>query len=223
MPRLPVHRERVQPRPQRTHPRDPGSLIARLRRGAHVALHARPGGRTLAVVGPISRFGSRTTLGVVRRVHGWAAVTAPELPPGHVGWFRVRGAPVTWSRTRSWIRVDLSARRMQIGRGRHVVENATVGIGQPGTPTPRGRFSITDKLSGPRFGPTYGRFILALSGSQTKGLSDWNGPKRVAIHGTSTPARIGKRASLGCVVASDRKLARIVHEVRLGTPVTITP
>lgn len=200
----------------------PSFLIARLRRGARLALHARPNGRVVTVVHPFSIFGSRTVLSVVRRAHGWVAATAPHLPNGSIGWFRARHAPVEWSRTRSWVKVDLSSRTVKVGHGRRVVDEARVGIGMPGTPTPRGRFAITDKLSGKRFGPAYGRFILALSGTQTSGLSNWHGPKRLAIHGTPNPAKIGRRASLGCLVTSDRKLARIVHEVRLGTPVIIT-
>jgi len=207
--------------PAQARPHTGTFLIARLRRGAQLPLRARPRGRVVTVVHPFTIFGSRTVLSAVERAHGWIAVTAPHLPNGSLGWFRMRHAPVEWSRIRSWVKVDLSARTITVGRGKHVVDRARVGIGQRGTPTPRGRFAITDKLHGPRFGPAYGRFILALSGTQTQGLSNWHGPKRLAIHGTPSPGKIGRRASLGCVVASDQKLARIVHEVHLGTPVII--
>jgi lipoprotein-anchoring transpeptidase ErfK/SrfK len=201
--------------------RAPRFLVVRLERGATLTLRARPRGPVVAHVAARTVFGSRTTLGVVRRAHGWTAVTAPELRNGRLGWFRTRGARVRWARTSSSITIDLSARRLEVRHGHRLVRRLTVGIGKAGTPTPRGRFAITDKLSGARFGPSYGRFILALSGRQTRGLADWPGPKRLAIHGTDAPGRIGARASFGCLIASDRTLARVIHEVRLGTPVII--
>ena len=72
-----------------------------------------------------------------------------------------------------------------------------VGVGRPGSPTPKGRFSITDKLSGRAYGGTYGCCILALSGRQPKPPPGRTGGDRLAIHGTNDPGSIGRRSSAG--------------------------
>jgi lipoprotein-anchoring transpeptidase ErfK/SrfK len=96
-----------------------------------------------------------------------------------------------------------------------------VGIGRPGSPTPAGRFSITDKLSGGTFGPFYGCCILALSGHQTNTPAGWQGGDRLAIHGTNDPGSIGVPSSAGCLHADAEDLKVLVRRVPLGTPVLI--
>src|SRR2546430_11974138 len=65
----------------------PAHLIARVRSGSVVALHARPFGRVVARVGARTRFGSRRALGVLGSRRGrWLAVTEAG----------VGGNPVVW-------------------------------------------------------------------------------------------------------------------------------
>jgi lipoprotein-anchoring transpeptidase ErfK/SrfK len=96
-----------------------------------------------------------------------------------------------------------------------------VGVGRAGSPTPTGRFAVTDKLSGSAYGPYYGCCILALSAHQTHLPPGWTGGDRVAIHGTNAPATIGAAASAGCLHAGEADLRTLMRRVPLGTPVFI--
>jgi lipoprotein-anchoring transpeptidase ErfK/SrfK len=96
----------------------------------------------------------------------------------------------------------------------------TVGVGAPSTPTPTGRFAVTDGLRAAAGSP-YGCCILALSGHQPHVPQGWAGGDRLAIHGTSDPATIGAAASLGCLHATDADLRRLMRIVSLGSIVTI--
>src|SRR2546429_9895091 len=78
------------PKPQ------PAHLIARVRSGSVVALHARPFGRVVARVGARTRFGSRRALGVLGSRRGrWLAVTEAGVggDPGVWGGARASGPP----------------------------------------------------------------------------------------------------------------------------------
>jgi lipoprotein-anchoring transpeptidase ErfK/SrfK len=98
-----------------------------------------------------------------------------------------------------------------------------VGIGRPGSPTPTGRFAVTDKLSGAPYGTVYGCCILALSAHQPNLPAGWKGGDRMAIHGTSDPASIGAPSSAGCLRAGDGDLRYLMRRLPLGTPVFIHP
>ena len=102
-------------------------------------------------------------------------------------------------------------------RGRKVLRRMRVGIGAPGTPTPTGRFAITDKLSGAGFGPVYGCCILALSGNQPHPPPGWDpSESRLAIHGGAQGA-----VSAGCLHARTAALRFLMAHVPLGTRITI--
>ena len=198
----------------------PEFVVARVREGDQVTVRARPRGPVVQRVGARTEFGTRRVLGVVRRSGGWIAAKLPQLGNRRLGWIR-RSRALKLDTTRTWIRADLSRRRVELRRGNRVVKRARVGIGRPGSPTPTGRFTITDKLPGRRFSPYYGRVILALSGRQPRTPPGWTGGDRLAIHGTNQPARVGERTSAGCLVARDEALAEIAREVPLGAPVVI--
>ena len=92
-----------------------------------------------------------------------------------------------------------------------------VTVGAPSSPTPLGRFAVTDKLWMER-GSVYGCCALALSGNQTRGRL---AGVRLAIHGTRTPERLGRAASNGCARATARDLRRLMRTVPRGTPVRV--
>ena len=172
-------------------------------------------------MGATTEFGSPQTLTVVKRSGGWAAVTSTDLPNGRLGWIRADSPATSAHRTKVSLRVDLSRRRLELLGGRRVLRRITVGIGRPGSPTPTGRFSITDKLSGAAYGPYYGCCILALSGHQTNTPAGWQGGDRLAIHGTDVPSSIGVPSSAGCLHAGAADLRALMRRVPLGTPVFI--
>jgi lipoprotein-anchoring transpeptidase ErfK/SrfK len=220
------HPARAEPRPwgaamRLSHParpaRPPSFLAARPR--GPLRLRSRPGGRTLTNLAPRSEFGSSQRPGVVRTRGAWLGLTTPALGNGRLGW--VRRSEVALARTRVSLRVDLSARVLILHRGRRQLRRLSVAIGSPQSPTPRGRFAVTDRLSGARFSPAYGCCILALSGHQPHPPAGWRSGNRLAIHGTQDPASIGRGASAGCLRAAEDDLRALMRAVPLGAPVFI--
>jgi lipoprotein-anchoring transpeptidase ErfK/SrfK len=205
---------------RRVAPAEPATYsVLRVRRT--VQLRSKPGGRVLASVAPSTQFGSPATLTVAAAHGGWVGVTSTDLPNGKLGWVKAKKGTFDQRRTRLAIRIDLSRRRLQLVAGKRVLHTAVVGIGRPGSPTPTGRFSITDKLPGGQYGPYYGCCILALSGHQTSTPAGWQGGNRLAIHGTNDPGSIGVPSSAGCLHAEAADLRTLMRQVPLGTPVFI--
>jgi L,D-transpeptidase catalytic domain len=198
----------------------PGTLIARVQAGRRVGLRLSPNGRVVTWLSSQTEFGSPQTFAVTRMLPGRRfAVVSTALGNGRVGWISARPGELRLSRTRLMLDVDLSSRLMRVRSGRRVLLSFRVGIGAPGTPTPVGRFAVTDKLSGAAYSPVYGCCILALSAHQTHLPSGWTGGNRIAIHGGSTAGAV----SNGCVHAPTVALRYLMRSVPLGTRVVIHP
>jgi lipoprotein-anchoring transpeptidase ErfK/SrfK len=204
---------RPAPKPQ------PTFSIVHLSPGRTVALRSKPGGDPIAHVSSTTQFGSETTLAVAAHRGRWIGVTSTDLPNGTIGWLKRDGLKT--STTHMAIRIDLSQRSLELRDGRRVVRRASVGIGRPGSPTPTGRFSVTDKMPGSRYSAFYGCCIVALSGHQVHTPPGWQGGNRLAIHGTNDPASIGVPSSAGCLHADADDLRYLMRRVPLGTPVFI--
>lgn len=196
-----------------------GYEIARLR--APVELYRFPGAAPLAAVGTRTEFGSPQTLTVVARRGSWSGVISSRTANNRLAWVKLGPANATLRTTRLKLVVSLSGRRLQLERGRTVVRTVTVGVGSPATPTPTGRFAITDKLPGFRFSPAYGASILALTGHQTRLPVSWPGGDRLAIHGTNAAWTVGAAASAGCLHARYAALRYLTANLPLGTLVVI--
>lgn len=170
---------------------------------------------------PLTEFRSPTVLAVVRQRGSWLGVLSSALPNGRVGWISARAALEVH---RSGYRVDasLSRREVVVHRNGRVVQRFPVAIGSEGTPTPTGRFAVTDKLLTTSASSPYGCCILALTGHQTSTPQGWGGGDRIAIHATNLPETIGTRASAGCLRAPADAIRRVVNTVPLGTLVTIS-
>ncbi len=196
-------------------------LIVRPNRpGAWLALRSRPGGgRVLVRVRSWTQFGRRPALAVVREAQGWLGLAAPELRNGRVGW--VRRDTVRISLTRVSLVADLSERTLTVRVGETAVRTIPVAVGGPGTPTPAGRFAVTDKFPGSLYGPYFGCCVLALSGHQPRLPAGWDGGDLLGIHGTNAAWSIGHAASAGCLRASDRDMRFMMRFVPVGTPVFI--
>jgi hypothetical protein len=194
----------------------PGPFGAQLLRP--VKLHDRPGGHVLTRLSTKTEFGSAQILAVARRRGGWLAVRTPLLPNGRIGWLReddrVRLLHEPWT-----LEIDLSRRRLIAHDGKRRAFSIPVAIGAPGTPTPTGRFGVTDRLR--MSGTTYGCCALALSANQPNIPQGWGGGTRIAIHGTTATGSIGTPASHGCIRASADGMRRLMDVVPLGATVRI--
>jgi lipoprotein-anchoring transpeptidase ErfK/SrfK len=126
---------------------------------------------------------------------------------------------VKLSRVQVALEVNLSARRLRVWRSGAILRRVDVAIGAASSPTPIGRFAVTDQLTG--FNTSaYGCCILALSGHQTHLPPFWTGGDRLAIHGGGG---IGSAVSTGCLHAGETDLRWLLRRVPLGTQVVIHP
>ena len=199
------------------------ALVASVATDATAVVRAHPDGPVLLRAGSRTEFGSPRTFLVVRTDGRWLGVTARELGNGRVGWVDSQLPGLRTARPAVAVDVDLSAKALTVTTGGRVLRRLTVGIGRPGSPTPTGRFSVTDKLAGARYGGVYGCCILALSGRQPNLPAGWRGGDRLAIHGSANAATIGRAASAGCLHAATQSLRYLMEALPLGTPVTIRP
>ena len=186
--------------------------------GHAMTLYARPGGRVIARVDH-SVFGGPAVSDVVRRVGPWLAVTSELVPNGQVAWVR-SGADVILAPVHDAIRVSLSARRLELYVDGKLVKSYTVAVGAPSSPTPTGRFSVAEKLSGARFGSVYGCCILGLTAHQPDPPAGWSRTQSyfVAIHGGGG---IGAAVSAGCLHLPNSELRHLMRVLPFGTPVFI--
>jgi hypothetical protein len=199
---------------------DPGMLTARIRPGRVIAVRSAPNGRVVARLSAQTEFGSPQTLAVTGAAAGHRLrVMTSTLANNRVGWVDAVPGAFRFAHTRVSLEVDLSRHELRVYTGRRLIRRSVVGIGAPATPTPIGRFSVTDKLNGASYSPVYGCCILALSGHQTNLPSGWTGGDRLAIHGGSTSGAV----STGCLHAASADLAYLMRAVPLGAQVVIHP
>jgi L,D-transpeptidase catalytic domain len=193
-----------------------GTIIASVKPGQRVALHASPNGRSVGIIGSRTVYGSRLTMPVVRRRGDWLGVISAAMPNGRLGWIKPEPEALTFGRVRLELEADLSRQLLRVWVHGRVVRRIRIGIGRPGTSTPTGRFSITDKMPVSSLGSSYGCCILALSGNQPHPPRGWTGGARLAIHGGAYGA-----VSAGCLHASSRDLRYLMRVVPLGTQIVI--
>jgi hypothetical protein len=182
-------------------------------------LYREPGGRVRIRLSPKTEWGSSRVLGVVLRRGDWVAVQAPELGNRELAWMpakRARLDCVTWS-----MHADLSRRMLVVQRDDRTVRRFKIAIGRRQNPTPRGRFSVTDKLRVTDSGSPYGCCVLALTGHQTHLPAAWPGGDRLAIHATKELTSIGKPASLGCLRITSAQARWLIKTIPLGAPLFV--
>ena len=195
------------------------SLIVRISHSLPIT--SRPGGgRQVGVMRAGSlQLGSPTFAWVisVTRNGKYGRVPIPYTGRSGTGWIRLRGL----RRSHTWITVvaDLSKHLIEVKRRGKVILRIQAATGAPGTPTPTGRYFVTDRVPFSAGGP-YGTFAFGISGMQPRLASQW--PRnQLAIHGTNNPGSIGRSLSSGCLRVSERSLAQLKPLLQLGTPVII--
>ena len=110
-----------------------------------------------------------------------------------------------------------------------VVKTYKVAVGQPGYPTPNGRFAIQSKQIDPVWSVPNSPWAGELAGTTVGGGSAANPLKArwlgvsgsVGIHGTGQDWSIGTRASHGCIRMHVSDVKLLYRRVNLGTPVLI--
>jgi hypothetical protein len=156
---------------------------------------------------------------VDKRGRTWVKVRVPGRPNGRRAWVP-RDALGELRVVRESLRIDRRALVATLRRDGRVIWRSRVGIGKPGTPTPRGRFYVRERIRVANPGGLYGPWALGTSAYSV--LSDWPGGGVIGIHGTNRPDLIPGRPSHGCIRVPNHRVRRLAALMPLGTPVRIS-
>ena len=180
----------------------------------------RPGaGEPFRVLEPETILGTPTVVLVVGGGDAWLEVLLPGRPNGQVGW--VRGMDVVRFGVARHAVVDLSDRTLTVFDDDEPIFETAVGVGSPSSPTPLGRFFVTDavRITDPT-GP-WGPYAFGLS-ARSDTVTEFNGGDGIiGIHGTNRPGSIGEAQSLGCVRVPNDVMLEVAALLAVGSPVTI--
>jgi lipoprotein-anchoring transpeptidase ErfK/SrfK len=199
-------------------PAGSGALVAGILHPTE--MRAAPAGKTIGRLSTRTNFGSPAFLWVVDHTPGWLGVISSLAGNGRVGWIPQSDASLT--RVPFEVRVSLSAHRLMVLDNGRVLKQYPVAVGKPSSPTPTGRFAVTDRLLTGDPQGAYGCCILALSAMAPHAIADWSGGNRVAIHSTPETASIGNSVTHGCVRVDLADGRWLLNHVPLGTPTLIS-
>jgi hypothetical protein len=150
----------------------------------------------------------------------WIEIRIPGRPNGRTGWVREEQlSNLILIETR--LTIDRSKLRATLRRSGKVIWRSPIGVGAPGTITPRGKFWIRERLANLDGSPIYGPWAFGTS-AYSDTLTDWPGGGVVGIHGTNQPELIPGRPSHGCIRVPNPRIRKLARLMPVGTPVRIT-
>lgn len=149
----------------------------------------------------------------------WMKVLITARPNHTTGW--IKADDVTVAATDFRIELDLSTYHLKVFKGANVFLETDVVIGKDSTPTPLGRFFVTEKIKNQSDTGVYGAWILPVNGYSEVLDSFDNGLPQIAFHGTNQPELIGSKASNGCVRIPNDVVTKIADAIPAGTPIEI--
>lgn len=177
----------------------------------------------VARVGAKTPEGTTNLVSVLRRKRDrggrvWVRARLPVLPNGTTGWLP-RRALGGYELVRTRLVVNLRRLKATLLRDGRPVFTASVGVGLPQWPTPRGQFYVRNKLVRYR-SPFYGPIAFGTS-ARSAVLTDWPDGGFVGIHGTNRPEALPGRVSHGCIRMRNGDILRLGRLMPVGTPLTI--
>jgi len=152
--------------------------------------------------------------------NNWLEVLLPLRPNGSTGWIHTEDATLTAHHYR--IAVDLDDFRLRVFDRDETVFDAVAGVAAENSPTPGGRYYLTELLAPPEPDTIYGSFAYGLSGFSDTFETFNGGPGQLGIHGTNAPEALGTNVSSGCIRLHNDDVARLVRFLPLGVPVDVT-
>jgi lipoprotein-anchoring transpeptidase ErfK/SrfK len=191
-------------------------------KGADITVYDTPAdtGKVVTTLTAQTEYLQPRTLLVTDTQPGWLHALLPMRPNGATGW--VKETDVTIGSTPFEIKISLSQHHLWLTNAGEPVLDAPVAIGKAETPTPLGRFYVTDPVDlQSRPNGAYGAFALGLSGYSEVLKEFEGGPGQIAIHGGAWESMLGTDVSNGCIRMLNDNILVIAQTVPLGTPVVI--
>jgi hypothetical protein len=148
----------------------------------------------------------------------WVNIRIPKRPNGKTGWVLDEMVSQFYI-VKTALVVDRKKLKATLFKSGKQIWSARVGIGKPGTPTPKGQFWIRERLKGIGGSSVYGPWAFGTSAYSN--LSEWPGGGVVGIHGTNEPGLIPGRPSHGCIRVKNDKIRQLAQLMPVGTPVSI--
>jgi len=197
------------------------SLIATAR-SRRVTVRSKPGAGSSRTVEARQESGRHIPLkfSVVKRHGTWVKAYLPTRPNLSTGW--IRAGDVTLSATPYRIAVRLKPHQLVLYKGGKPMLRTPIAKGAAVSPTPTGRYFVTDLLRPPDPASFYGPYALGLSAHSPVYTSFEGGDGQVGIHGTNQPEVLGQDVSHGCIRVGNGAITKIAKLVPLGTPVEIS-
>ncbi len=149
----------------------------------------------------------------------WHQVLLPVRPNGSLGW--VRNTDVALATHNFRIKVDLADFRLRVLQRNVPIFDAVAGVASNNSPTPGGRYYLTELLAPTVPDSVYGSFAYGLSGFSETFETFNGGPGQLGIHGTNSPESLGTAVSAGCIRLHNDDVARLVTFLPLGVPVDV--
>jgi len=174
---------------------------------------SRPLHTRFGIVRAKTQFGGAVWVPVVHRRGAEASLLVPLGPAGRIVQTSLRPLALRWSSTR--VVVDLGSARLTVYQAGRRPAAFPIGEGASSSPTPVGRFFVTDRLPFP-VGSPYAPFALGLSAHQTHLAPAWIGGDQIAIH----PGPMGA-VSNGCIHVGFAAISLLRQSAALGTLVTV--
>jgi lipoprotein-anchoring transpeptidase ErfK/SrfK len=202
-----------------------GHVVIAVAKAKRVRIYARAGAkRPVATLGRKTRHGAQRVFLVDWRGKRWtwprvARVFVPLRPNGRRGW--VRASDVRFLVNPYHVTVRLHDRRLVVWRKGRVVLRTRIAIGRALTPTPAGKYYLTELLRQPNPRGAYGPYAFGTSAYSDVLQSFGGGPGQVGIHGTNRPRLVGTEVSHGCIRVRNATIRRLAKMLPLGTPVSI--
>ncbi len=157
---------------------------------------------------------------VTKRRADWVKVQLPTRPNLSEAWVHERDVRLRHNEWR--LRIDLSAYRVYTYRGDRLISEHTIGVGQSVTPTPHGRYYLTDLVQPEDPTGLYGSFAFGLSAHSDVVTSFGAGDGQIGIHGTNDTSTLQSQVSHGCIRVGNSVIESFARHLPLGTPVRIT-
>ena len=123
--------------------------------------------------------------------------------------------------------LSISQRQVSLFHGETLIDSYPVAVGATETPTPQGEFTVSQMVIEPLWQSPWTGVLHEPGPDSALGLR-WIGFTTTSagsfgFHGTPTVSSIGHAVSNGCVRMYNEDIVALFVQVKIGTPVIVTP